>query len=154
MIKILFICHGNICRSSAAEFMFKQLIKDKKLTKVFCCDSAATSYEEIGNDTYPPMKRVLLENNIDLTRHYARRMTVEDYNTSDLILCMDEENMYGINRIIGVDKDKKVYILPRYVNVNYDEIEDPWYSGRYELVYSQFYECLNLLINKLLNKHS
>ena len=149
-MKILFVCHGNICRSSSAEYIFKFLLKQNGLDSIHECDSAATSSEEIGNDIYPPMKRVLLSHNIPIVRHYAKKMKREDYDNFDLILCMDEENMWGLNRIVE-DTENKFFILPKYVGLDY-EIEDPWYTGRYELVYNQIYNCLERLIEILRSK--
>lgn len=148
MYKVLFVCHGNICRSSAAEYIFKSLIKENHLESSFCCASRATSREEIGNDIYPPMKRVLINHKIEIEKHYASQITKKDYDDYDLILLMDEENMYGIRRIIPYDLNNRIYLLKDYVGLT-GEIEDPWYTGRYEQVYQEIYECLERLIAKL-----
>jgi protein-tyrosine phosphatase len=123
------------------------LLKLNGLDSIHECDSAATSSEEIGNDIYPPMKRVLFNHGIPFERHYAKKMTAKDYESFDLILCMDEENMWGLKRIVE-DKENKIFILPNYVGLDY-EIEDPWYTGRYELVFNQIYNCLERLIEIL-----
>ena len=110
MKKILFVCHGNICRSVTAEFVFKHLIKLNNLESKYYVESRATTREEIGNDIYPPMKRTLINNGISVSRHYATQITLSDYKNFDLILLMDEENMYGIKRIIPEDYLKKIHL--------------------------------------------
>ena len=150
MKKILFVCHGNICRSVTAEFVFKYLTKVNNLDTKFYSESRATTKEEIGNDIYPPMKRTLIENGITVSRHYAKQITKQDYELYDLILLMDEENMYGIKRIIPQDYLHKIYLLTEYVGVS-GEIEDPWYTGRYEFVYNMIKNCVERLIEKLKN---
>lgn len=151
MKKILFVCHGNICRSVSAEFIFKHLIREYKLDKDFYSESRATTREEIGNDIYPPMKRTLINNNIVVSKHYAKQITIQDYESYDLILLMDKENLYSIKRIIPQDYLNKIYLLTEYVGI-IGEIEDPWYSGRYEFVYNKIKECIERLIEKLKNE--
>lgn len=148
MKKVLFVCHGNVCRSVTAEYVFKYLVSLSHQENNFYTESKATSREEIGNDIYPPMKRVLDINNIPYQRHYARQVVPSDYNDFDLIFVMDEENMYGIKRIIPFDKDKKIYRLKDYVGENGD-IEDPWYSGRYQGVYEAIKRCVTKLLEML-----
>lgn len=152
MKKILFVCHGNICRSVTAEFVFKHLIRINNSESKYYVESRATTREEIGNDIYPPMKRTLINNGISVSRHYATQITQQDYATYDLILLMDEENMYGIKRIIPEDYLKKIFLLTEYVGVTGD-IEDPWYSGRYEFVYNKIKECLERLMEILENEN-
>ncbi|MCH5180054.1 MAG: low molecular weight phosphotyrosine protein phosphatase [Erysipelotrichales bacterium] len=152
MKKILFVCHGNICRSVTAEFVFKHLTRINNLESKYYVESRATTREEIGNDIYPPMKRTLINNGINVLRHYATQITQQDYEIYDLILLMDEENMYGIKRIIPKDYLKKIFLLTEYVDVTGD-IEDPWYSGRYEFVYNKIKECLERLMEKLENEN-
>lgn len=148
MKKVLFVCHGNVCRSVTAEYVFKYLVSLSHQENNFYTESKATSREEIGNDIYPPMKRVLDINNIPYQRHYARQVVPSDYNDFDLIFVMDEENMYGIKRIISFDKDKKIYRLKDYVGENGD-IEDPWYSERYQGVYEEIKRCVTKLLEML-----
>ena len=133
MKKIIFVCHGNICRSPAAEYIMKKLSSD------FIVISRATSYEEIGNDIYPPMKRELIKNNIPFDRHYASRITYEDYIDADYIFYMDDENYYSLmNRFGSSDKILPIYKYTPSIN----EIEDPWYTGRFDVVFRQIKECL------------
>ncbi len=125
--KILFVCHGNICRSPMAEFILKSL------NKGIYCESRAVSREEEGNDIYPPAKACLRKHGIPFERHYARKITQEDYENYDEIYVMDELNMKNIHRIID-DHDHKIkYLLNR-------DIEDPWWTGQYDKVYDEIYE--------------
>ena len=140
MKKIIFVCHGNICRSVAAEYIMKKLSKD------YLVCSRATSFEEIGNDIYPPMKKVLRDHNIPFDRHYASRINYQDYSEADYIFYMDDENKYSLIRMFGDSKK----ILPIYnYSEGIDEIEDPWYTGRYELVYQQIYTCITDILKNL-----
>ena len=133
MKNIIFVCHGNICRSVAAEYIMKSL------TNNFVIVSRATSYEEIGNDIYPPMKRELLKNNISFDRHYATRIDYKDYESSDYIFYMDDENRYMLERMFP--NSNKIYPIYKY-SKNIFEIEDPWYTGRFDLVVSQIKQCV------------
>jgi len=98
MIKIIFVCHGNICRSPMAEFIMKQLVTERGLDDSFYIESAATSTEEIGNGVYPPVKRLLEARGIDCNKKRARRITQADYENFDYILCMDSNNLRNLNR--------------------------------------------------------
>ena len=109
MKKVLFICHGNICRSVSAEYIMKDLAK-KNGVELYV-SSAATSREEIGNDIYPPAKRKLKEKGIPFSRHYARQATMSDYLSYDYLICMDENNMRNLNRMFNNDPDHKIYKL-------------------------------------------
>ena len=127
MIKILFVCHGNICRSAMAEFICKSIRPD------LYCESRAVSYEEQGNDIYPPAKRCLDKHGIKYSRHYAKRITQEDYDNFDQIYVMDQSNMRLIKNIIN-DYDHKIYMLDD------KDVKDPWYYNNYDEVYEQMYE--------------
>ena len=141
MKTIIFVCHGNICRSVAAEYIMKSLAKD------YIILSRATSYEEIGNDIYPPMKRELIKNNIPFERHYATRITKEDYDKADYIFYMDNENYYSLLRMFP-HGDK---ILPIYkYTTGIDEIEDPWYTGRFDKVVSQITRCVKDILENII----
>lgn len=140
MKKIIFICHGNICRSPAAEYIMKHLSKEYDVS------SKATSYEEIGNDIYPPMRRVLNQHNIPFDRHYASRITNKDFLEADYIFYMDEENHYSLIRMFG--NSNKILPIYQYTS-SINEIEDPWYTGRYEFVFKQIYQCVKDILNNI-----
>ena len=143
MTKILFLCHGNICRSPIAEFVFKDLVKGRE--DEFYVESKAVSSEEIGNPIYPPARAILIEKKIPFTDHRARKMTKEDYDNFDYIIVMEEYNLPRLNRIIGQDTQNKVYRLLDFTDKPGD-IEDPWYSGNFEKVFNQIrYGCKCLL---------
>ena len=146
MTKVLFLCHGNICRSPIAEFVMKDLSRGEDIY----IESAAVSREEIGNPIYPPAKRILREKNIPFDDHRARQITPADYDEFDYIVIMEEYNMPRLLRIIGSDDKNKVSRLLDFTDTPGD-IEDPWYSGNFEKVFEQIkYGCEALLqkINK------
>lgn len=134
-INILFICHGNICRSTMAEYMFKDMIKRRGLEAQVCCDSAATSREEIGNPIYPPAAKKLTEKGVPYGGHRARQVTRADYDAYDYLIIMDEENRRGLMRIIGSDPDGKVKLLLSYAGMKRG-IADPWYTRDFEATYN------------------
>ena len=143
MIKIMFLCHGNICRSPIAEFVFKDISKD--FSDKLLVDSKAVSSEEIGNPIYPPAKRILEKKNVPFTDHRASKFTLADYENYDYVIIMEEYNRSRLMQIIGSDKDNKVYKLLDFTETPGD-IEDPWYSGRFESVFEQIkYGCTGLL---------
>ena len=128
MTKILFVCHGNICRSPAAELLLREMAKQAGLLSSFEISSAATSSEEIGNPIYPPM-RVLLENRgLDCSRHRARRVRRSDYDAYDLIIGMDAENRWDLSRLFHGDPDGKLHNLNEYAGLGNLDIADPWYT--------------------------
>ena len=132
MKKILFLCHGNICRSPIAEFVFKDMCKGLPLD----IESMAVSREEIGNDIYPPAKDILRKKNIPFERRAARQITRSDYEEFDYILVMEEYNIPRLMRIIGEDDQNKVSRLLDFTD-NPKDIEDPWYSGNFEKVFNE-----------------
>ena len=148
MTRILFVCHGNICRSPMAEFIFKKLIKDAHRENDFYVESAATSTEELGNPVYPPAREELLKHGIDPTGKHSRRMTKSDYEEFDYIFIMDENNARNIKYIIGEDVCKKVYKLLDFAEIGGD-VPDPWYYGNYDTVYNTIYSACNKTIEKL-----
>lgn len=127
MKKILFVCHGNICRSPMAEYVMKYLVEQAQLTDQYMIASAATSTEEIGNPVYPPARRKLAEHGISCNGHAARQMTRADYSRYDLLIGMDSANLRNMTRIAGGDPEGKIRPLL------YDkDVADPWYTGNFE----------------------
>ena len=131
MTRILFICHGNICRSPMAEFVMKDLVKKAGLEKEFQIASAATSTEEIGHPVYPPAKRKLAEHGIDCTGKTARQLKNSDYDQYDLLIGMDRANLRNMHRICGGDFTGKLHLLMDYTD-HPGDVADPWYTGDFE----------------------
>ena len=143
-MKILFICHGNICRSPMAEFICKDLAA-KRGIKGLTIASAATSNEEIGNPVYPPAKAELKKHGISCEGKRARRITATDYREYDLLICMDSFNIRNALRIFGEDKEGKLVKLMSFANSDGD-VADPWYTDRFDIAYSDIYKgCCGLL---------
>ena len=132
MVRILFVCHGNICRSPMGEFIMRNLAHQNGLDERFEIASAATSREEIGNPVYPPARRKLAEHGIGSAGHSARQMTSRDYARYDLILGMDRANIRNILRITGGDPDGKVSLLLDHTDRRGQEIADPWYTDDFD----------------------
>lgn len=148
MIKILFVCHGNICRSPMAEYVMKFLVNQKGLDKDFYIDSAATSTEEIGNGVHYGTRRKLQSVNIPVGNHRARQITIDDYNDFDYLIGMDSANIRNMKRILGEDTDKKIYKLLEFANST-DDIADPWYTGNFDLTYNDVLKGCKSLLNRL-----
>ena len=129
--KVLFVCHGNICRSPMAEFVMKDLVDKEGIAGNFYIESAATSTEEIGNEVYPPAKRKLAEHGISCKGKTARQMTRRDYDQFDLLIGMDEWNIRNMKRICGGDPDGKIYMLMDFTD-RHGSVDDPWYTGNFE----------------------
>ena len=131
MVKILFVCHGNICRSPMAEYVMKDLVQKAGLENQFQIASAATSREEIGNPVYPPARRKLAEHGISCGGHAARQLTRSDYGAYDLLIGMDRANLRNMERICGGDPDGKLHLLMEFTG-RPGEVADPWYTGDFE----------------------
>lgn len=152
MIRILFICHGNICRSPMAEFMLKKMVADRGIEDDFYIESAATSTEEIwngvGNPVYPPARDELRRHGIDCSGKRARQVTPEDYDRFDYILCMENTNIRNTLRILRSDPEGKVKRLLDYGDRPRD-IADPWYTGIFDRTYNDIDEGLNAFLEYL-----
>lgn len=131
MLRILFICHGNICRSPMAEFIMKDIIVKHGEWEHFYVESAATSYEEIGNPVYGPARRKLAEHGLGCEGKKARRISKGDYAKFDLIIGMDEANLRNMRREFGGDPEGKLSLLLQYAGLDRD-VEDPWYTRDFE----------------------
>ena len=149
MIKILFVCHGNICRSAMAEFIMKDLLARQGLEDVFYIESAGTSSEELGNPVYPPARRKLAEHGIRCDGHRARKVRREDYDRFDLLIVMDRYNFRNMMRLTGDDPDGKIKMLMDYTK-HPGEVDDPWYTGDFETVYHQIVEGCGSMLAKLI----
>lgn len=148
MTKILFVCHGNICRSPMAEFIFKHMVDEAGHAADFEIASAAVSTEETGNDMYPPAKRMLVSQNIPFTRRQARQITRADYAYYDHIVCMDQSNLRWMQHIIGEDSQHKVSLLMTWAGKNRD-VADPWYTGDFTIAYNDIWEGCQAMLKRL-----
>lgn len=152
MIKICFVCLGNICRSPMAEFIMKDLVRKNNLENKIFIESRATSYEEIGNGIYPPARKKLTEKNIYYDNNkVSTRLEKEDLNKYDYIIGMEERNIVNIEKILTTS-DKKIKRLLDYSN-NPRDIADPWYTGNFDKTYDDILEGCNFLIDFLLKNN-
>ena len=138
--RILFVCHGNICRSPMAEFIMKKLVADAGLSEMFEIASAATSTEEIGNPVYPPARRKLAEHGIACDGKTARQLTRRDYDYYDLLIGMDRYNIRNMERMCGGDPDDKIHMLMEYAGNSMQDVADPWYTGDFNATWR---DCMN-----------
>lgn len=148
MVKILFVCHGNICRSPMAEFVMKQMVEQAGCAQRFEIASAATSTEEIGNPVYPPARRKLAEHGISCAGKTARQMTRADYDRYDLLIGMDRENLAGMHRICGGDPAGKIHLLLDYTS-RPGSVADPWYTGDFDATWRDVQAGCRGLLNTL-----
>jgi len=151
MINILFICHGNICRSPMAEFVMKKLVREAGLQDRVEIESAATSREEIGNDIHPGTKRQLKKEGVPFTHRAARQLTAAEYTIYDYLIVMDHNNLRNLRRIIGEDTENRVSLLLSYRGENSD-IADPWYSGDFESTYRDVLRGCKALLREIQNR--
>lgn len=145
MIKVMFVCHGNICRSPMAEFVFRDMVQKEKLSDKIHVASSATSREEIGNGVHYGTRKKLAEFGISTEGKYARQLTKTDYRDYDYIIAMDSQNIRNISRIIGRDTENKVCKLLDFTDRGGD-IADPWYTGNFDRTYEDVYEGCNELL--------
>ena len=146
MKRILFVCHGNICRSPMAEFILKALVKVRGLENDYHIESAAVSTEEIGNPIYPPAKRCLSQHGVPFDpAKTARQVTRADYTRFDRIICMDASNLRLIRRIIPDDPDGKIHLMMSYTGVGRD-VADPWYTGDFEQTFQDILEACEAML--------
>ncbi len=151
MTRILFVCHGNICRSPMAEFVMKDLVKKAGLESEFLIESAATSTEEIGNPVYPPARRKLAEHGIDCAGKTARQLRNEDYERYDLLIGMDRANLRNMHRICGGDFDGKLHLLMEFTDCPGD-VADPWYTGDFETTWQDVSVGCSRLLGWLISR--
>lgn len=155
MIKIMFVCHGNICRSPMAEFVFRDIINKRGLQDMFFVSSSATSTEEIwrgvGNPVYPPAKRELLKHGITCDGKRAIQLKADDYDRYDYFIGMDRANIRNMNIILKNDSKGKIYKLLSFAGSG-DDVADPWYSGDFEKTYNDVLMGCNALLEYLLSR--
>ena len=146
-MRILFVCHGNICRSPMAEFIMKDMAAKRGL-KDFYIESCATSTEELGCDMYPPAKRCLTSHGIPFEHRSARQMTRGDYDRFDMIIAMDSWNIRNMRHFVGNDPEGKVSLMMSHCGKD-DDVTDPWYSGDFETTYNDITEACTALLDSL-----
>lgn len=148
MRRVLFVCHGNICRSVMAEMIMRHMAAEAGVSHLFEVDSCATSREEIGNDIYPPAKRCLAAHGVPFTKHAARQITPDDYAHFDLILCMEDYNIRNLRRVLGEVLMVRDSALPepKIRRLLDRDVADPWYTGDFEATYRDLEEgCREIL---------
>ena len=151
MIKILFVCHGNICRSPMAEFVMKDMVKKAGLEKAFYIESAATSTEEIGNPVYPPARKKLAEHGISCAGKTARQLRSRDYAEYDLLIGMDQANLRNMRRICGGDPEGKVSLLLDFT-AHPRSVADPWYTRDFATTEKEIDEGCRALLQFIVSK--
>ena len=155
MTRVMFVCHGNICRSPMAEFIFKKLVDDRELSNEFLIKSSATSTEEIirgvGNPIYPPAARELERHSVPYTRRQATQLSSDDIDKYDLFVGMDSANIRNMHRILGDGAEGKIFKLMEFTSRGGD-VADPWYSDRFDIAYRDIYDGCYALLDKLESK--
>ena len=149
--RILFVCHGNICRSPMAEFVMKDRVRQAGVEKYFHIESAATSMEELGNEVYPPVRRILMKHGLNCDGKYARRVRQEEYGSWDLFIIMDRRNKINLERIFSADPGNKIHLLLDYTDRKGSEVADPWYSGDFSATWNDVNEGCQALLDSLLD---
>ena len=151
MKKILFVCHGNICRSVMAEMVMRHLVAESSIEQSVLIDSCATSREEIGNDIYPPAKRCLSAHSVPFSRHAARQITHEDYENFDMILCMEDYNIRNLRRVLGEEIMQQDAALPqpKIRRLLSHDVADPWYTDDFETTYQDLIEGCRALLAQI-----
>ena len=151
MVKIMFVCHGNICRSPMAEFILKDMVSRLGIADEFVIASSATSTEEIfrgiGNPVYPPAREELAKHDISCEGKRAVQLQMSDYSKYDLFIGMDSANIRNMTRMLGGDPDGKIRKLMDYVGGG--DVADPWYSGNFQVTYRDIYEGCTALLEEI-----
>ena len=151
MIKILFVCHGNICRSTMAQYVMQDMVEKLGISEQFYIDSAATSYVEIGNGVHRGTRQKLTKEGIYCGNHRARHIELSDYNTFDYIIGMDTANMRNLNKFYNNDPEGKIYKLLQFAGESGD-IADPWYTGNFDVTYDDVVRGCKGLLKKIRQK--
>lgn len=151
MIKVMFVCHGNICRSPMAEFIMKDMLKKKGMSEGFVVESSATSTDEIGSPVHYGTRNKLKNYGIGVEGKYAVRLKLSDYDNYDYFLCMDTANVRNAKRMLAGDPKNKVLRLMDYTKYSRD-IADPWYTGNFDETYNDIVEALNAFFQTVIDK--
>ncbi len=152
MKKIIFLCHGNICRSPMAEYVMKDLVRKAGLTEEFEITSGAVSDEEWGNPIYPPAQRKLREKNVPFGRHSAHKISPAEFADQDIVIVMDRSNLRWLSRIVGDYSYEKVHLMMEFAGEIRD-VADPWYTGDFEQTYRDVLAGCTGLIKRLTELH-
>lgn len=148
MKKIIFVCHGNICRSPMAEFIFRHLAAEAGLSAEFEVSSAAVSYEEQGNGIYPPAAQTLRRHGIPFGNHRAHRITPQEFASADLVVVMDSSNQRLLDRLTQQPDSTKVRKMMQFTGIS-DDVADPWYTGDFEQTYSDLFAACSAMLEKI-----